>query len=50
MLAGYYQKSKKELEKKACESYQNLSKDEKTKSVCVVISNIEILQKMKNKG
>ena len=30
MLAGYYHKSKKKLQKKVRERYQNLSKDEKT--------------------
>ena len=31
MTNVYYQKSKERLSKQACESYQNLSKDEKEK-------------------
>ena len=31
MLAGYYQKNKEELPKKACERYQNFSQEEKNK-------------------
>ena len=31
MLSGYYQKSKEKLSKKACESYKNLSEEEKDK-------------------
>ena len=68
MLAGYYQKNKGKLPKKACERYQNFSeeeKDKKRKYGCkqnrnfskkernkntLVVNDIEIFQKMKNKG
>ena len=66
MLTGYNQKKKKEkLHKNAREKYQNLSEEEKTKSVNaygnlsekektksvnMVTNNIKIFLKMKNKG
>ena len=31
MLTGYYKKNKERLSKKICESYQNLSEEEKEK-------------------
>ena len=34
MTAGYYQKIKERLQKKACERYQNLSKEGKKASTC----------------
>ena len=49
-LSGkYYQENKERLQKKACERYQNLSKEEK-KSNTMVVSSTKISQKMKNKS
>ena len=47
--AKYYQNNKKQLQKKARERYQNLSKEEKEK-INMVVSNTKIYQKMKNKS
>ena len=50
MTPGYYQKIKERLRKKACERYQNLSKEGK-KSINMLIKNIKIfLKKKKNKS
>ena len=42
MLTEYYQKNTKRLSKKAPIRYQNLSKEEKTKSPAMLVSDIEI--------
>ena len=47
--AKYYQNNKKQLQKKARERYQNLSKEEKEK-INMVVNNTKIYQKMKNKS
>ena len=48
--ARYYQKNKEKVQKKACERYQNLSKEEKEKSVNMVANDTKIFPNMKNKG
>ena len=50
MSTGYYQKDKERLQKDACERYQNRSEEKKAKSENMVVNNIEIILKMKNKG
>ena len=40
---------KKYYQKKACERYQSLSKEEKEKSDNMVVNNTKIYQKMKTK-
>ena len=50
MSTGYYQKDKERLQKNACERYQNLSEEEKTKRENIVVNNIEIFLKMKKEG
>ena len=42
MLTGYYQKNKEKLSKKARERYQNLSEEEKKRSLNMVVDNIKI--------
>ena len=48
-LVRYYQKNKERLRKRARERYQNLSKEEE-KNNNMVVNDIKIPQKMKNKG
>ena len=43
-------KKKKKKKKKTCERYQSLSKEEKEKKNNMVINNIKIYQKTKNKS
>ena len=50
LSAKYYQKSKERLQKKACERYQNVSKDEKEQNNNMVVSITKISQKKKNKS
>ena len=45
----YYQKKKERLQKKTCERYQDLFEEEKLKMKNMVVSNIKISLKMKNK-
>ena len=47
LLAKYYQKINKKLQKKARERYQNLSQEEKQKSDDMVVNVKKISQKMK---
>ena len=47
MVSKYYQKVKEKLQKEAHERYQNLSEEEKEKSVTII--TIEIILKKKNK-
>ena len=47
MLTGYDQKNIERLSKKACERYQNLSEEEKTKSTTMLVSDIEIFLRKK---
>ena len=47
LLAKYYQKINKKLQKKARERYQNLSQEEKQKSDNMVVNVKKISQKMK---
>ena len=50
-LSGkYYQENKERLQKKACERYQNLSKEEKEKNNNMVVNVTKISQRMKNKS
>ena len=49
MLTGYYKKNKERLSKKICESYQNLSEEEKTKSVNILMSDKKIFLKKKRR-
>ena len=49
MINKYYQKHKEKLRKKARERYQNLSEDEKAKSINMLLSGIEIFLKKKKK-
>ena len=48
--AKYYQKNKERLQKRACERYQNLSKEERKKSDSMIVNEIKISLKMKNMG
>ena len=48
--AKYYQKNKERLQKRACERYQNLSKEERKKSDSMIMNEIKISLKMKNMG
>ena len=50
LSTGYYKKNKERLRKNAPEKYQHSSQEEKTKSKRMVVGNVEISQKMKNKG
>ena len=50
LSAKYYQKNKERLQKKSCERYQNLSKEEKAESNNMVVNVTKISQKMKNKS
>ena len=43
-------KNKERLSKKTPESYQNLSKEEKTESANMLVSDMEIFLKKKKKG
>ena len=43
-------KTKESLRKKTCTRYQNLSEEEKTKIINMVVNDIEVFLKMKNKG
>ena len=47
LLAKYYQEIKEKLKKKACEIYQNLSKEEKEKRDNIVVHVTQISQKKK---
>ena len=47
LSAKYYQQIKERLQKKACEKYQNLSKEEKEKKDNIVVNVTKISQKMK---
>ena len=49
MVNKYYQKHKEKLRKEAHERYQNLSEEEKTKSINMLISGIEIFLEKKKK-
>ena len=49
LSAKYYQKKKERLQKKTCERYQDLFEEEKLKMKNMVVSNIKISLKMKNK-
>ena len=47
----YYEKNKEMIQKKSCERYQNPSEEEKKKkNENIVVNNIRISQKIKNKG
>ena len=48
LLAKYYQENKERLQKKACERYQNLSKEEKENSNNMVVNDTRMSQDMKN--
>ena len=48
LLAKYYQENKERLQKKACERYQNLSKEEKENSNNMVVNDPKMSQDMKN--
>ena len=50
LSAKYYQNNNERLQKKACQIYQNLSKEEKAKSYKMVVNVAKISQKMKNKS
>ena len=50
MPTGYYQKNKERLRNLACERNQSLSEEIKTESVNMLVNDMEIFQKMKNKG
>ena len=49
MLTRYYEKNKERLSKKAPESYQNLSKEEKIESANMLVSDMEIFLMKKKK-
>ena len=50
LSAKYYQENNERLKEKACERYQNLSKEEKEKkNNNMVVNATKISQKMKNK-
>ena len=49
LSAKYYQENNERLKEKACERYQNLSKEEKEKNNNMVMNATKISQKMKNK-
>ena len=46
-MPKYYQENKERLPKKACERYQILSKEEKGKSVNMIVNITKVSQKMK---
>ena len=48
MVNKYYQKTKEKLRKEACETYENLSEEEKTKGKKRLEKDIKMLRK-KNK-
>ena len=50
MLTGYYQKNKEKNSKKARERYQNLSEEEKERSINMIVNHIKIFYRMKNKS
>ena len=50
LSAKYYQENKERLGRKACERYQNLSKEKKRKCDNVVVNVTKIFQKMKSKS
>ena len=47
LSAKYYHENKERLQKKACEKYQNLFKEEKEKSDNMAVNLTKISQKMK---
>ena len=51
MVNKYYQKkkNKEKLKKKACDRYQNLSEEDEEKSVSIIVIELRIFQKKKNK-
>ena len=50
MVNKYYQKHKEKLRKEARERHQNLSEENKRKSINMLVSGIEIFLKKKKKG
>ena len=50
LSARYYQENIKRLQKKACVTYQNLSKEEREKSSNMSVNVTKKSQKMKNKS
>ena len=48
LSAIYYQENKEILQKKYCERYQNLSKEEKQKNGNIVVNVIKVSQKMES--
>ena len=48
LSAIYYQENKEILQKKYCERYQNLSKEEKQKNGNMVVNVIKVSQKMES--
>ena len=48
LSAIYYQENKEILQKKSCERYQNLSKEEKQKNGNMVVNVIKVSQKMES--
>ena len=50
LSAKYYQKYKERLQKKPCERYQNLSKEEKEEKWLMVMNVTKISRKRKNKS
>ena len=50
LSAKYYQKNKERLQKKPCERYQNLSKEEKEEKWLMVMNVTKISRKRKNKS
>ena len=42
MINNYYQKHKDWIRKEACKEYYNLSEEEKTKSVSIIVNVIKI--------
>ena len=49
-MAKYCQDNKERLQKKACERYQNLSKEGKKTSDNMILNDTKIYQKMWNKN
>ena len=49
MSTAYYQENKERLRKEACERYENLSGEEKTKSEKRLVKDIKVFLKEKKK-
>ena len=49
MVNKYYKKNKEKLRKQAREKYQNLSEEEKVKNVNIIVIQLRIFLKKRNK-